>query len=222
LKIYAIIRTDSLKAGCSNFYKPHIGGGTVFTMKSRFLSFILSLILCISPVLMTGCKKEKPTDTPEAPSTGNDEQSEMPSPSTTHTHLFSTWVDEVKATCRKTGTKAYKECKTCKIKCDSDGREITDTVIPKDSSNHAKSTFDAEPNGDGTHNLYYSCCGELYEENIPCTSEITYNNCTRAEYCTCMTETKEASASHTLAPKPGDDGKLECTAPGCDHEEDVP
>ncbi len=131
-------------------------------------------------------------------------------------------VEGKTATCIENGVVEHYSCENCaKLFSDEEGTEeiddATSVLLPKDSENHAQTTYEYLSNADGTtHNVLYSCCGEVAEEEVVCTP-------TADEPCECGRGQSGECVVHNLKIKEGgtvaiSGHTVECINAGCDYE----
>ncbi len=89
--------------------------------------------------------------------------------------------------------------------------------------NHSGTNNKTVSDHSGKHNIVWSCCDAVVNENLVCIPDNPDNDCTTPDACVCG-YVFPTNANHTLQIKSDKDDIshiLECTVEGCDHEEDV-
>ena len=102
--------------------------------------------------------------------------------STTGSHTFGAWIDEVPATCKTAGIKGHKDCNDCNKHFDTDGSEITDLIIPVDPANHEGTLGDWVKTDPDKHWKKYSCCHVKVEEGTHVYTDAADTTCNTCDH----------------------------------------
>ncbi len=137
-----------------------------------------------------------------------------------HTHRYVETVDErylkSAATCTSPAV-YYKSCA-----CGDIGNETLENG-GVDGNNHTGTPTKIVCNNNGTHDVVYTCCNAVANDNVVCTAVNADNDCTTAEHCACG-YTVTVEKNHVLIIKVDKNDThhvMECTNEGCNHEEDA-